>query len=118
MIEENELMEVAREKKNDLSSERDCEWADCYNVSNEIYGELVSSYSVPEDYLSVEEFRDGDFRHYYLVIDARVLGEYHILDASFRQFASDTSVKFNLGSPSDIEEVVLVRKNRYIFETM
>lgn len=116
MISKEKLEEVARSQNEKESEGRDVPWPDCYDVSRSIQKELVEEHGVQSNLVDIREYRNGDFRHYYVLIQPEAFGKSCIIDASFRQFASDTDNKFDLGDPEGIQDVVLVEpKNRYIF---
>lgn len=116
MISKEKLAEVARNQNEKESEGRGVPWPDCYDVSRSIQKELVEEYDLRSDLVDISEYRNGNFRHYYVLIQPEAFGKSCIVDASFRQFANDTDSDFNLGNPEEIQDVVIVEpKSRYIF---
>lgn len=116
MISKEELRVIAEEENNKKSRDRSVKWPDCYDVSRSIQERLVKDHDLDSDSVNIKEFAEGDFRHYFLLLEAEAFGDSCVVDASFRQFATDTDTKFNLANPEEIEDVSIVTpKHRYIF---
>jgi hypothetical protein len=108
--------EIANEVSDELTEESEFSWPDCWKAVHEIKERLVTQYSVDEEDLDVQEYQlPNEFGHYCLHISYEVTGESLLVDAAFSQFAAETGTPFDVGSSDQIDDVVVVSPDQYIF---
>jgi hypothetical protein len=110
------LTRVAQEVADGLPTVDHGDWPDCFDVSHALKEELMTTYGVDPQYVSVEELHlPPEYRHYVVVCDAEVTGERLLVDASFAQFAIEADTPFELAPAATISSVVVCPKPAYVF---
>ena len=116
--EEIEGIAVSVRKEYMAESDVASDWPDCFDISHAIRERLENEFDVSSSAMHVQKYHPNgrlDMHHYALMIEAEVAGAEIVVDASFDQFADETSVPVDIAPQAEIAEVVVVPANRYIF---
>lgn len=111
------LRTVAQQECDELLEGTDKYWPDCWHVSRNIEDRLIKDGYVTPQQVTVFEYKlESGYVHYAVEVQNWKRNESYIIDASFRQFASEMDTPISLGPDEEISEVVIVSPSEaYIF---
>lgn len=115
-LSKDQVEEIANEVSDELTKESEFSWPDCWKAVHEIKERLVKHHSVDGGNLDIQEYQlPNEFGHYCLHISYEVTGESLLVDAAFSQFAAEKGTPFDVGSSDQVDDVVVVSPDQYIF---